>query len=112
MNVNKIKSYRDNVLREAKRLMIENLHDFAETMATNAFLSEKTPRDIPNMALTISYAVIGDEAIVFTQCGYGGWVHEGHFMATAWGRPVKRPRFIDGQPFFLWAFDQTVAELS
>jgi hypothetical protein len=97
--MSKVTSYSKRVLDAAKQLADEQLDVFARAMANNAKSNPDTPRDVPNMIHTINYEVKKMVAYVFTECGYGGFVHEGTTKMA-------------GRPFFLWAFDQTVADLS
>jgi hypothetical protein len=102
--MSKVTSYSKRVLDAAKQLADEQLDVFARAMANNAKSNPDTPRDVPNMIHTINYEVKKMVVYVFTECGYGGWVHEGYYL--------KNGKKLDGRPFFLWAFDQTVADLS
>jgi hypothetical protein len=97
--VSSVKSYNSDVLDAAKAAAHDELDMFANAMVNNAKSNPETPRDVPNMIHTMNYEVKKLKGQVFTECGYGGFVHEGTTRMA-------------GRPFFRWAFDQTVADLS
>jgi hypothetical protein len=97
--MSKVTSYKSKVMQAAREMTNENLDTFANAMVNNAKSNPDTPRDVPNMIHTMNYEVSKMMAYVFTECGYGGFVHEGTTRMA-------------GRPFFKWAFDQTAADIS
>ena len=94
--MSKVISHMAKVMGKAEKNANKLVEEFAGIMANSARSNPDTPRDVPHMIHTIDHHADGLKAFVYTECGYGGFVHEGYSM--------KGGRHIEGRPFFLWAF--------
>ena len=90
--MSQVKAYTSSVIAEAKDILYDTIDMLAAATANAARSDPETPRDTSFMANSIEHDTQGLKAEVFTECGYGGFVHEGTARMS-------------GYPFFKYGYE-------